>query len=365
MASLPKTMKAVLLTGYGGFEKLAWREDVPVPVPGTGEVLIRVAAAGMNNTDINTRIGWYSKSVNEGTTSEGGKAGLNDAKAADAGWTGKERSFPLIQGADVCGHIVAAGSGVDDARIGQRVLVEPALRQPVDFRPYEALYLGSEVDGGFADYVKVPAVHAYAVKSPLGDAELACLPCAYSAAENMIERAGVAAGEKVLVTGASGGVGSAAVQLARRRGAHVFAVTTAGKSDEVRALGAQEILDRARDLTAQLAAESLDVVIDVAGGPQWPSLLDLLKRGGRYAVSGAIGGPIVALDLRTLYLKDLRLLGCTVLERQVFANLIGYVERGEIRPVLAATYPLKDIVRAQQDFLAKAFVGKLVLIPGE
>ncbi len=363
MASLPKTMKAVLLTGYGGFEKLEYREDVPVPVPGAGEVLIRVAAAGINNTDINTRIGWYSKSVSEGTTSEGAKAGFSEAKAADAGWTGKERNFPLIQGADVCGHIVASGSGVDAARIGQRVLVEPALRAPVGFRPYEALYLGSEVDGGFAGYVKVPAVHAHAVKSPLSDAELAALPCAYSAAENMIERAGVSAGESVLVTGASGGVGSAAVQLARRRGAQVLAVTSAGKADEVRALGAQQILDRGRDLAAQTATESLDVVIDVAGGPQWPCLLDLLKRGGRYAVSGAIAGPIVSLDLRTLYLKDLRLLGCTVLERQVFPNLIGYVERGEIKPVLAGTYPLKEIVRAQQDFLAKGFVGKLVLLP--
>jgi NADPH:quinone reductase-like Zn-dependent oxidoreductase len=363
MPGLPKTMKAVVLTGYGGFEKLEYREDVAVPVPGAGEVLIRVAAAGINNTDINTRIGWYSKSVQEGTTSEGGKAGLSDAKAADAGWTGKQRSFPLIQGADVCGHIVASASGIAAARIGERVLVEPALRAPVGFRPYEALYLGSEVDGGFAEYVKVPAVHAHAVKSPLSDAELASLPCAYSAAENMIERASVASGEKVLVTGASGGVGSAAVQLIRRRGAHVLAVTSAGKADEVRALGAQEILDRSRDLVAQLAAESLDAVIDVAGGPQWPQLLDLLKRGGRYAVSGAIAGPVVSLDLRTLYLKDLRLLGCTVLERQVFPNLIGYVERGEIRPVLAATYPLKDIVRAQQDFLAKGFVGKLVLIP--
>src|ERR1044071_3062407 len=116
MASLPKTMNAVLLTGYGGFEKLEYREDVAVPVPAAGEVLIRVTAAGINNTDINTRIGWYSKSVNEGTTSKGGKAGLSDAKAADAGWTGRERSFPLIQGADVCGRIVAAGSGVDVAR---------------------------------------------------------------------------------------------------------------------------------------------------------------------------------------------------------------------------------------------------------
>ncbi len=363
MASLPRTMKAVLLTGYGGFEKLEWREDVPVPVPGPEEVLIRVAAAGINNTDINTRIGWYSRSVSEGTTSEGGKAGLSEAKAGDAGWTGKERSFPLIQGADVCGHIAAIGGGVDGARIGQRVLVEPALRAPVGYRPYEALYLGSEVDGGFAEYVKVPSAHAYAIESTLSDAALAALPCAYSAAENMIERAGVAAGERVLVTGASGGVGSAAVQLARRRGAHVLAVTSAGKAAEVLALGAQQILDRGRELTTQIATESLDVVIDVAGGPHFPSLLDLLKRGGRYAVSGAIAGPVVSLDLRTLYLKDLRLLGCTVLERQVFANLIGYVERGEIRPVLAATYPLKEIVQAQQDFLAKGFTGKLVLIP--
>ncbi len=363
MPNLPKTMKAVLLTGYGGFEMLSWREDVPVPAPGAGEVLIRVAAAGINNTDINTRIGWYSKSVSEGTTSEGGKAGLAAAEAADAGWTGEARKFPMIQGADVCGHIVSVGSGVDPKRIGERVLVEPALREPMGWRPYQALYLGSEVDGGFAEFVKVPAVHAHAVKSDLGDAELAGIPCAYSAAENMIERAGVASGERVLVTGASGGVGSAAVQLARRRGAHVLAVTSASKAAQVRALGAHETLDRQTSLEAQLAKESLDVVIDVAGGPQWPALLDLLKRGGRYAVSGAIAGPMVSLDLRTLYLKDLRLLGCTVLERQVFPNLIGYIERGEIRPVLAAAYPLKDIVRAQQEFLAKGFVGKLVLIP--
>jgi NADPH:quinone reductase-like Zn-dependent oxidoreductase len=363
MPSLPKTMKAVLLTGYGGFEMLSWREDVPLPVPGTGEVLIRVAAAGINNTDINTRIGWYSKSVSEGTTSEGAKTGLAEAEAEDAGWTGQARSFPLIQGADVCGRIAAVGRGVDPGRLGQRVLVEPALREPVGWRPYEALYLGSEVDGGFAEYVKVPAAHAHVVDSPLGDAELAGIPCAYSAAENMIERAGVASGERVLVTGASGGVGSAAVQLARRRGAHVLAVTSSNKAAQVRALGADETLDRQIALDTHLENESIDVVIDVAGGPQWPVLLDLLKRGGRYAVSGAIAGPIVSLDLRTLYLKDLRLLGCTVLERQVFPNLIGYIERGEIKPVLAATYPLKEIVRAQQDFLAKGFVGKLVLIP--
>ena len=362
-AELPAKMKAVLLTGYGGFEKLDYREDVPVPVPGAGEVLIRVGAAGINNTDINTRIGWYSKSVSDATTAEAGKSGYAAANAADAGWTGSERKFPLIQGADVCGRIVAVGPGLAASRIGERVLVEPVLREPAGWRPYEAIYLGSECNGGFAEYVKVPAVHAHGIATSLSDAELATFPCAYSAAENMIERAGVAAGETVLVTGASGGVGSAAVQLAHRRGARVMALTSAAKAEQVRSLGADRILGREGNLADQLAAETLDVVIDVAGGPQWPQLLDLLKRGGRYAVSGAIAGPMVALDLRTLYLKDLRLLGCTILEKPVFANLVGYIEQGEIRPVLAATFPLREIVLAQQEFLAKGFVGKLVLLP--
>jgi NADPH:quinone reductase-like Zn-dependent oxidoreductase len=363
VGDIAKTMKAVLLKGYGGFDQLNYREDVPVPLPRAGEVLIRVAASGINNTDINTRTGWYSKGVSEGTTADAGKSGYAAASPLDAGWTGGERKFPLIQGADVCGRIVALGSGVEAARIGERVLVEPALREPVAWRPYEAHYLGSECDGGFAEYVRVPAVHAYRIESDLSDAELATFPCAYSAAENMMTRANVAKGEAVLVTGASGGVGSAAVQLARRRGANVTAITSAAKAEQVKSLGADRIALRDRDLRDQLAAETIDVVIDVAGGPQWPQLLELLKRGGRYAVSGAIAGPMVELDLRTLYLKDLRLLGCTILESEIFANLVGYIEMGEIKPVLARTFPLKEIVRAQQEFLAKSFVGKLVLLP--
>ncbi len=363
IADIPKTMKAVLLTGYGGFDRLEYREDVPVPAARAGEVLIRVAAAGVNNTDINTRSGWYSKGVTEGTTADAGQSGFAGAKAGDAGWTGEKRKFPLIQGADVCGRIVAVGSGVDAARIGQRVLVEPALREPVGWRPYEAWYLGSECNGGFAEYVTVPAVHAYKVACGLSDAELATFPCAYSAALNMITRAGLGEGESVLITGASGGVGSAAVQLAKRLGAKVAAIANAAKAEQVKSLGAERIVLRDENPGDRLGAESMDVVIDVVGGPGWPLLLDVLKRGGRYAVSGAIAGPIVELDLRTLYLKDLRLLGCTVLEREVFADLVGAIERGEIKPVLAKTYPLRDIVKAQREFLGKGFVGKLVLLP--
>lgn len=356
-------MRGVLLKGHGGFEQLEYRDDIPVPVPGPGEVLIRVGAAGVNNTDINTRTAWYSPSVTEGTTAAGGSAGYADAKAADSGWTGAALTFPRIQGADVCGRIVATGEGADARRVGERVLIEPVLRAESADKPYEARYFGSECDGGFAEFTKVPAVHAHRIESPLTDAELASFPCAYSAAENMLARTRLGRGETILVTGASGGVGSAAVQLAKRRGAHVIAVVAASKAAQVKSLGADQVVPRGADLVGAIGRESTDVVADVVGGTQWPQLLDVLKRGGRYAVAGAIAGPLVELDLRTLYLKDLRLLGCTVLEPDIFGNLVGYIERGEIQPVLWKTYPLQEIVRAQQEFLGKAFTGKIVLIP--
>jgi len=363
MTTIPRTMKAVLLKGQGGFDQLEYRDDVPVPRLRTGEVLIRVAAAGVNNTDINTRTGWYAKSVTEGTTSEGGAAGYATATADTTGWSGAALAFPRIQGADVCGRIVAVTDGVDPARIGQRVLIEPVLREPVGGKPYQARYFGSEWDGGFAEYTKVPAIHAHKIESGLADAELASFPCAYSAAENMLTRADLAAGETILITGASGGVGSAAVQLAKRRGASVLAMTSASKAEQVKTLGADKIVPRNADLLDSLGRDVADVVVDVVGGPRWPELLEVLKRGGRYAVAGAIAGPMVALDLRVLYLKDLRLLGCTILEPDVFSALVGYIERREIKPVVANTYPLKEIVRAQQEFLGKRFTGKIVLIP--
>lgn len=358
---IPKTMKAVLLTGHGGFDRLDYRDDVPVPEPGPGEVLICVGAAGVNNTDINTRIAWYSKGVTDATNAGGG--GLASARNEDASWSGVPLSFPRIQGADVCGRIVAVGEGVDPGRIGQRVLVRNMLRSYVDYRPYECWTLGSECDGGFAQYTKAPARESYRVECDLSDVELASFPCAYSTAENMLHRAGVRAGERVLVTGASGGVGSAAVQLARRRGAEVIAVAGAAKADEVLALGAQRIVPGGEGLAAALGPESVDVVIDLVAGTQWPELLEVLKRGGRYATSGAIAGPLVELDVRTLYLKDLTLFGCTFQEDVVFENLIRYIERGEVRHVVAKSYPLADIVQAQQDFLSKRYIGKLVLVP--
>lgn len=359
-ATLPTTMTGVVLTGHGGFDKLEFRTDLPVPTIGKGEVLIRVAAAAINNTDINTRIGWYSKGVVQGTA-QGGACGFAMSNEEDASWTGEALTFPRIQGADCCGRIVAVGDGVDSRRIGKRVIVRNMLRTYVGYRPWECWTFGSECDGGFAQYAKAPARETFDVECDWSDEELASIPCAWSTAEGMLHRASVRDGETVLITGASGGVGSAAVQLAKRRGATVIAIVGAAKLDQVRGLGADRVVPRGEPLLNVLRKDSIDVVLDVVAGAGFAALLDVLRRGGRYAISGAIAGPIVELDVRTLYLKDLSFFGCTFQEDVIFEQLVGYIERGEIRPNVGRIYPLADIVKAQQEFLTKDAGGKIVL----
>ena len=362
--TLPERMRAFLLTRHGGFEALALRDDVPVPRPAVGDVLVAVGACGLNNTDVNTRIGWYASGVT-GPTADGAAPGPEATE--DAGWAGT-LAFPRIQGADVAGRIVAAGSGVSQTRIGERVLVDPWLRPADD--PDDrtrAGFLGSERDGGFAEYVAVPAANAFPIETSLPDAELATFPCAYSTAEHMLSRVRVAAGERVLITGASGGVGSAAVQLAHRRGARVLAVAGGEKTEAVRALGAEAVIRRDIDdlvETVRALAGGVEVVADMVGGAAFPSLLDVLVPGGRYVTSGAIAGPIVALDLRVLYLKDLEFQGATVVPRTIFPRLVRYIARGEVRPLLAASFPLERLIEAQKTFLAKHHVGNLVVLPG-
>ena len=356
-SQVPTTMSAVLLTGHGGFEKLQYRTDIPVPSPAADQVLIRIGACGVNNTDINTRIGWYSKQVT-GDTNTGASNGFGEEVDDDAGWSGALQ-LPRIQGADCCGEVIAVGAAVNPARIGERVLVR-SMQSDGD---YQCVTFGSEFDGGFAQYAVARSDEAFAVQSQLTDVELASFPCAYSTAENMVDRVGVSEGDRVLITGASGGVGSAAIQLAKRQGATVIAVCSNDKQAFVSDLGADQIIERGPSLLDALDNNSVDVVIDLVAGPQWPELLEVLCPGGRYAVAGAIAGPIVELDVRTLYLKDITFYGCTWQHRHVFENLIGYIERGEIKPLVSATYPLQKIATAQQDFIDKRYPGKLVLIP--
>ena len=356
--SQQSVMKAVVTTGNGGYDKLDYR-DVPIPAPGPGEVLLKVLAAGMNNTEINTRLGWYSSSVKSGT--EQLSTTRHDSDIEDGGWNQKT-PFPLIQGTDCCGEVIVQADDVIRPETGKRVLVRACMRLN-GFDSLNNIWMASDFDGAFAQYVRVPASEVFEVNCDWSDIELATIPCAYGTAENMVHRTKVSASDHVLVTGASGGVGSAVVQLAKRRGAHVTALVGRSKIDSVRNLGVDRIIPRGTDLSAELGESSIDVVIDNVAGDGFGQLLKVIARGGRYASSGAIAGPMVTMDMRDFYLKDLSLIGCTAWDEPVFPNLIEYIERGEIKPLVAKTFELKDIAIAQQEFIKKTHFGNFVLVP--
>ena len=352
------TMTAAVTLGNGGFEMLEIRQ-VLIPVPRPGDVRIKVLAAGVNNTEINTRLGWYSADVTASTDATATQAADADEAVAraDGGWN-EATPWPLIQGTDCCGIVDELGDGTDPALLGTRVIVRACMRTD-GWDSLENVWMASDFDGAFAEYVTVPASEVFPVDCDWSDAELGAIPCAYGTAENMIHRAEVGPGDRVLITGASGGTGSASVQLARRRDAHVVAMASAAKFDAVLGLGAHEVIERGVVPDPQ----SFDVVVDNVAGPGFAAAVDSIRRGGRYVSSGAIGGPIVELDMRTFYLRDIRMIGCTAWDEPVFPNLVGYIEREEIRPLVAKTFPLTEIVQAQQEFLTKTHVGKFVLIP--
>ncbi len=358
-----KWMRAVVLTGHGGLDCLRFSNRHPRPEPGPGEVLVRVHACGLNNTDVNTRTGWYSKSVSEGTT--GGP--LDSAKEDDASWGGGGVAFPRIQGADVCGTVAETGDGSSGKLVGRRVLIDPWIRdwtKPGDRGGIG--FFGSETDGGFADFTVVPVEQAHPIESGFGDAELATFATSWVTALNMLDRASVSEGDRLLVTGASGGVGSALVQLGRLRGAEVIAMCATEKVEQLRKLNPAAILPRSpEDLGASLMAStgkaSVTAVADIVGGEMFQQLLDVLEPGGRYVVSGAIAGPDVRLDLRQLYLKDLSLFGATVTDPNTFGRLIKIIESGKVEPVLAAVYPLEKLREAQEEFIAKRHIGNIVV----
>lgn len=370
-----RRMLAAVLTGHGGPEQLELRDDVPVPRPAPGEVLVRVTAAAVNNTDLWTRQGAY---------------GSEDDPEAVAGWQGTPLDFPRIQGGDVVGIVTEVGDQVHDGIIGRRVLLDPtfyaadgdqgstgggatetgggAAEDVRGQEPTLEAVLGSELDGGFAEYVTIAADHAHDVTgSPLRDEQLACLPIAYGTATGMLERAKLQADETVLVTGASGGVGLALVELAHARGARVLALTSAGHEAAVRSAGAEHTVARDEHAVADhiqaLAGGPLAVVADVVGGWVFEALFDLLGTGGRWVTCGAVAGPIVSLDLRTLYLQRRRLIGSTMHTPAQFDRLLDDARHGRIAPRVARTYPLSEIHAAQEDFTAGEHVGKLVLLP--
>ena len=351
-------MKAIVTTDNGGYEKLVYK-DVAVPEIMRGEALIKVLAAGINNTEINTRLGWYSSSVTESTNETSDEE--STVQSTDGGWS-KQTPFPFIQGTDCCGQVVSTAEDVDSNLLGKRVLIRPCIRE-YGFNSLDNVWMGSDFDGAFAQYVKIRASEVFPITCDWTDAELGTIPCAYGTSENMLHRAKLKVDETVLITGASGGVGSATVQLAKRRGARVVAIAGEEKHDAVVEIGADMVLSRSANLLEELGEQTVDVVVDNVAGNEFPSMLKVLKRGGRLVSSGAIAGPVVELDMRDMYLKDVTLIGTIVWDEPVFSNIVRYIEQGKIRPVLAKTFPLSSIVEAQKEFLMKKHVGKFVLIP--
>lgn len=337
-------MTAAVTHGHGGPEMITVHHEWPVPEPGPSDALVRVTAAALNNTDIWSRAGAY---------------GTPEDPEAVAGWRGEPLQFPLIQGIDIAGVVDAVGSRIDPSWVGRRVIVDPVIEY---HHGLPATITGSEADGGFAQYHRCAATQLHDVTdAPLTDAQLACLPTAYGTALGMINRAACSTGERILVTGSSGGVGSAVIQLLLARGCHVIARTSVGKADRIAQTGVAEVSVRGVDRIGAL--DEVDAVVDVVGGDEFGALLDRLRDGGRLVVAGAIAGPVVPLDLRRLYLRQRTLIGSTMHTREDFAELATIAGAGAIDPPVAACHPLTDIVKAQARFVDKDFIGKLVLEP--
>ncbi|WP_369201321.1 zinc-binding dehydrogenase [Streptomyces sp. PU-14G] len=345
-----ETMRAVRIAEHGGPEVLALTR-VAVPTPQAGQVLVRVSAVALNNTDLWTREGAY---------------GRPDDPEALSGWRGPI-DFPRVQGADVAGRVVAVGADVDESLAGRRVVVDPAIYDTEGPDANPVGLMGSERDGGYAEYVTAPAKRVHDVtESPLTDEQLATLPTAYGTALGMIERGRLRAGETALVSGASGGVGLALVHIARARGARVLAISSGPKIDAVREAGAHQVIDRARGIAEQLRAaapEGIDVALDVVAGDLVSEGLPLLREGGRWVIAGALGGYGVHFDVRRLYLHNAQVIGSAMHTPAHFDLLMDLARRGEIQPVVAAAFPLDQAAQAQEELARRGHVGKIVMHP--
>jgi NADPH:quinone reductase-like Zn-dependent oxidoreductase len=364
---IPEKMRAMVLTGHGGLDKLEYREDWPVPKVGERDVLIKVGACGINNMDLNARVGWYGATVTEGMSEKVALEGADEGASDLGNWNRSTFQFPRIQGSAIAGTIVAVGGKIDKDRVGQRVLIDSTIRDETLPEWARAIScIGSESDGGLAEYVAVPSENAFHVKRDVAFTDLAGLPVSHTTAEEMLVRVRLQEGEKIVVRGAGGGVGTALVQLASLRGAHVIAIASADKEDAIRALGAADFIAREeRDqvtlISDRYGNRGIDVVADVVGGSDAMNVLRLLRRGGRYVTAGAIAGPLAQVDLRDIIYKDLQLMGIASPELQTTLNLLQYVEAGQISANVDRVFPLSALHDAQRAFAQKKYVGKIVI----
>lgn len=365
---IPRRMAAVQLVGHGDISNLVYREDIPVPTPGPGDVLVRVTATAKNNTDRKVREGLYPTEHADHVSSFqiSGSPTLK---------------FPRIQGADIAGRVVAVGEGISEQRIGERGLLDFNIyqdeRRSINLTPD---YYGHGADGGFAEYAVVPSDQFHEVSNPeLSDAELASMGmCACQTALHMLNVAGVTAGEQILVTGASGGVGTALVQLCRILGAIPHAVSSPGKEDALRALGAESVIDRTRTsdwkraVAEATGGKIIDAVMDLVGGESTNRFMDVMidrmgerKTYPRLSIAGAGEDNITKILWTRIYLYQIQIFGVSHGTREEADQLLGWIRDGQLKPVLHGAFKLSDIHNAERYFVnrSSSYLGKIVIVP--
>lgn len=323
-------------------------EDVPVPDVGPGEVMIRVGAAALNHLDL-----WVRRGLPIETT------------------------MPHIGGSDIAGTVTDLGPGVDGIATGAHVVVDPSLScglcdacargdEPLcaEFR-----IIGEHTQGGFAEYVAVPAANTFVIPDDYPLERAAAAPLVFLTAwRGLMSRGRLREGESVLITGASGGVATAAIQIARRAGARVFALTTGAHADRVRELGASVVIDRTRDdfgreLWLATSKRGVDLIFDSVGQALWPTNLRSLARGGRLVTYGATTGPAGDTDIRQVFWKQLDIIGTTMAGGDEFRTVMRLVFDGELEPVIDTVLPLDRAAEAHERLERGDVLGKVVLMP--
>ena len=343
-----KKMKAAVFSEYGGSDVVEVR-DVAVPEPGPGEVRIAVEAAAMNHLDL-----WVRRGLPI------------------------ETPMPHIGGSDIAGTVDALGPGVEDVPVGVRVVVDPSigydwyegLRRGPSFRDAAFRIIGEHTQGGFAEYVVVPASNLLEIPEGFPSPEASAAGLAFVTAwRALMHRGELQAGERVLITGASGGVGTAAILIALHAGAEVYALTGGPEKVElVESLGAHVVYDRhkvdfSREIWRDSAKRGVHLAYDTVGETVWAQCLRCLGLGGRLVTSGATTGSRGATEIRLVFWKQLSILGSTMGTPAEFRQVMRLVFSGALSPVIHEVLPLSEARRAHELLEAGKVFGKLVLVP--
>ena len=331
-------MRAVVIYEHGGRDKLVL-DDVPNPTPARGEILLRVRAVGLNYLDVFVR----------------------------RGMPGLPIDLPRISGGDIAGEVAALGENVQSVEVGQRLLIDPAIRMPDGTLGA----LGESTTGGLSEYMTVSADNAIPLPHDVSYEQAAALPIAYGTAWRMLRTRGrVRAGESVLVLGASGGVGTGAVQIAKMMGCVVFAAASSeNKLQRLKELGADYLVNYAahpefhRYVRGLTDGEGVDVVVNYTGGDSWVRSLKSVKRGGRILTCGATAGFDPPTDIRYIWRKEMDILGSDGWRRQDLIDLLNAVRDGRITPVIGAVLPLDQTAEGHRLLEEREIFGKAIVKP--